>query len=102
MTRGISRRAFLGATAASGAAVLTNGFGALADAAPDPAPSSADWIDASITQLQALMNSRRLPSRELTKAYLDRIARLNPLLHAVIETNDEALAIASQRDAERR
>jgi amidase len=96
--RGLSRRAFLGATAASGAALLTNGLGSFAGASE----SSDDWIDASITQLQTLMRSGELTSRELTKAYLDRIARLNPLLHAVIETNRDALAIASQRDAERR
>ena len=39
---------------------------------------------------------------ELTEAYLRRIERLDPLLHAVIETNPEALDIAARRDAERR
>jgi amidase len=48
------------------------------------------------------MSSRQISSRELTRAYLGRIADLNPLLHAVIETNEEALQIAGQRDAERR
>jgi amidase len=78
--------------------VLTDGLGSLADAATRSAP----WLDASIVQLQALMASRKLTSRELTKAYLDRIAQLNPVLHAVIETNSRALDIAGQRDAERR
>ncbi|WP_201750242.1 amidase family protein [Tautonia marina] len=48
------------------------------------------------------MSSGRLSSRELTRAYLQRIDRLNPLLGAVIETNPNAIAIAAQRDAERR
>jgi len=95
----LSRRAFLGATAASGAILLADRVGSLADAA---SPASASWLDASITQLQSLMSSRQITSRELTRAYLGRIAELNPLLHAVIETNREALQIAGQRDDERR
>ena len=48
------------------------------------------------------MASGALSSVELTEAYLDRIGRLDPLLHAVIETNPDALEIAARRDAERR
>ncbi len=48
------------------------------------------------------MASGRLGSLELTDAYLARIARLDPLLHAVIETNPDARDIAGRRDAERR
>ena len=47
------------------------------------------------------MATRRLSSAELTEAYLRRIVRLDPLLHAVIETNPQALEIAARRDAER-
>ena len=100
MVRGLSRRAFLGATAASGAVLLADRVGSVAEAATPAASTS--WLDASITQLQHLMSSRQITSRELTRAYLGRIADLNPLLHAVIETNNEALLIAGQRDAERR
>jgi amidase len=97
--RQLSRRAFLGAAAAGAAAVLADRVGFPSDAAALPTSS---WLDASITQLQNLMSSRQITSRELTEAYLRRIADLNPLLHAVIETNAEALQIARQRDAERR
>jgi amidase len=62
----------------------------------------APYIEATIPELQDLMRSRRLTSRELTLAYLRRIERLNPTLHAVIETNPEAVAIADQLDRERR
>jgi amidase len=41
-------------------------------------------------------------SAGLTEKYLRHIERLNPLLHAVIETNPDALEIATRLDAERR
>src|SRR5205085_1122745 len=63
--------------------------------------ASGSWIEATIPELQATMSSGMLTSAQLTTNYLNQIASLNPLLHAVIETNPEALAIAAQRDAER-
>jgi amidase len=48
------------------------------------------------------MASGQLTSRELTQGYLGRIASLNPLLGAVIETNPNATAIAAQLDNDRR
>jgi amidase len=48
------------------------------------------------------MASGWLSSRELTQAYLMRIAQLNPLLGAVIETNPQAVSIAARLDHERR
>ena len=62
----------------------------------------APWFEASIPELQAQMAAHRLGSAELTEAYLRRIERLDPLLHAVIETNPDALEIAARRDKERR
>ena len=101
--RRISRRSFLGATAAGGAALMVGGLGTIASAAPSSVPDEdAPWFEATVPQLQALMRSRRLTSRQLTKAYLHRIHELNPLLGAVIETNPEAVGIAARRDAERR
>jgi amidase len=47
------------------------------------------------------MVSGGLSSVALTEAYLGRIERLDPVLHAVIETNPAALDIAARRDAER-
>jgi amidase len=55
---------------------------------------------ATIPQLHELMASGELTSRELTEMYLRRIERLNPLLHAVIEVNPDALRIADRRDAQ--
>jgi len=66
---------------------------------PDEA---APWFEAPVPELEGLMAWGALSSVELTEAYLDRIGRLDPLLHAVIETNPDALEIAARRDAERR
>lgn len=103
---GVTRRIFLGAGVAGGAALLRGSWSSLLEAAPQSAPrfagDDAPWIDATIPQLQAMMNSGQLTSRELTQGYLARIASLNPLVHAVIETNPQAVAIAAQCDKERR
>jgi len=102
----VSRRAFVGTGLLGGAALLTGGWTALAHAAPfgpqPKKPGDALWIEKSIPELQALLASGALTSRELVQGYLQRIAALNPLLHAVIETNPQAVAIAAQLDAERR
>ena len=58
-------------------------------------------IEATIPELQDLMTSGALTSRQLTLKYLERIARYNPLLNAIIETNPDALSIAADRDRER-
>ena len=48
------------------------------------------------------MASGQLTSRELTLGYIRRVQQLNPLIHSVIELNPNAMAIATQLDAERR
>jgi amidase len=97
----ITRRAFLGTAAAGGAALLTGGLASSFKATASPADTFA-WSEATIPQLQAAMASGELTSRELTLGYLSRIASLNPLLHAVIETNPNAVSIAARLDNERR
>jgi len=104
-TLGVSRRTFLGATAATSAAFLTGGIGSLTSSPGSAAAFAAGdppWVEASLSQLQAMMVSGALTSKELTRGYLKRIADLNPLLHAVIETNPNAEATAARLDAERR
>jgi amidase len=101
---GVSRRAFIGVTLASSAAILTGGLTALVPRSLVAGTSAGtqDWIEATIPQLQALFNSGALTSQRLVSNYFQRIADLNPRLAAVIETNPDALAIAKQRDKERR
>jgi len=61
-----------------------------------------DFVEKSIPELQAAMAAGQLNSRQLTHGYIRRIQSLNPLLHSVIELNPNAMAIATQLDAERR
>ena len=99
----VTRRTFLGASATGSAALLTGGLTALlGKTGAAKAPAVEVWLEKSIPELQSLMASGELTSHELTKGYLDRIHELNPLLHAVIETNPQAVGIAAKRDAERK
>jgi amidase len=102
----IARRSFLRSSALGGAALFAGGWAHAAQQASKPLSNipddSASWLAASIPQLQALMSSGALSSRDLTSAYLARIDSLNPLLHAVIETNPQANSIAVRLDNERR
>ncbi len=94
-----SRRRFLGTGAAAGAALLAGKWSSLGKAAPaaKQIPGNDEpWIEATIPQLQALMNTRKLTSRGLVQGCLARIDALNPLLGAVIETNPQAVSIAAQ------
>jgi aspartyl-tRNA(Asn)/glutamyl-tRNA(Gln) amidotransferase subunit A len=57
--------------------------------------------DHDITQLAALLRGREASSLELTRAYLERIERFNPILNAYITVTPElAEAQARQADAE--
>jgi amidase len=96
---GLTRREFLETTLAGGAALCAGGLTLLVPRSTSASPAS--FIEATIPELQALMGSGALTSVQLTVDYLDRIASFNPLLHAVIETNPDALSIASELDAER-
>ncbi len=107
LNRPLSRRSVLAGAGGAGAALLAGrlagiGAGSVLAAPRRSADENAVWFEKSITELQALMASGELTSRELTKAYLARIARLNPTLGAVIETNPQAVGIAAKLDAERK
>ena len=97
----VPRRDFLRTALAGGAGLLTGGIGSLVPRSL-LAASPSDWIEATIPQLQSLFQSGALTSEELTRGYLSRIAQLNPVLAAVIETNPDAIAIAQKLDTERR
>jgi amidase len=107
LSRTISRRRFLSTTTASSIALLSGGVSSLLQA------NSLDyhhrhhhhehsWFEATILELQARMASGELTSSHLTRAYLTQIHKLNPILHAVIQTNPAAHRIAEKRDRERR
>jgi amidase len=95
----VTRRTFLGTTLAGGTALLAGGLNWLIPRSS--LATAANFIEATIPELQELMSSGMLTSVQLTTSYLGRIATFNPLLHAVIETNPDALTIAAALDAER-
>src|SRR6266850_2641373 len=109
MTDRFSRRAFLqyGAGMAAGSMVphSTGSRPSIAaqHAAPRPVTVSDFELDEStIAQLQDAMRSGARTSRSICADYLARIAELDPQLHALLETNPDALAIADRLDAERK
>jgi len=67
----------------------------------DNGGNAGELVEVSIAQLQASMAARELSSREITSGYIERIRRLDPKLHAVIEVNPDALSIAEALDKER-
>jgi amidase len=83
---------------------LTVMLGPTALAAPTRAPHTGvrnDWRERSIAELQAEIAAGSLTAEELTRAYLARIHRLDPRLHAMIAVNAHALDEARRSDARR-
>ena len=63
---------------------------------------SFEFHEATVDAIQLGFRNGSLTSAALVRFYLDQIRRLNPLLHAVIEVNPDALRQAKRADAERR
>ena len=118
MTKRIDRRDFVASTLATAAATAAAAtIGTVATLVPmhtaqaavperdGMQPDAFPYAELSVAELQSRMTKGTLTSRTLTAAYLSRIAavdRSGPTLNSVIETNPDALAIAAERDAERR
>ncbi len=100
LNHGVTRRQFIETTAAGSAALLTGGLTSLLRA--PSVLADEPFIEATIPELQAMMASGQLTSRDLTLGYIGRIQSLNLLLHSVIEVNPNAVAIAAGLDNERR
>jgi amidase len=70
--------------------------------APELAPESEgaiiDPASSSVAELRQAMRDGRLTATALTQHCLTRIEQLNPLLHAVIAVNPEAVAEAASSD----
>ncbi|CZS91484.1 hypothetical protein WAI453_011713 [Rhynchosporium graminicola] len=64
-------------------------------------PSYPDLLDVGAEELVAGLECGAWSSVDLTKAYLLRIQEVDARLHAVVETNPDALSIAANLDAER-
>ncbi|HEV7517721.1 MAG TPA: amidase [Thermoanaerobaculia bacterium] len=108
----LTRRAFVtsGAVGVVGGVLAANGFPDKAEAAPaepppPPAPAPFELEEMTISQLQEGMKAGKYTARQLVEKYLARIEELDskgPALHAVLETNPDALSIADTLDAERK
>ncbi len=111
----LDRRTFFGASIAAGVTLLgapslaaASEIGRQRDTAafgPNLAQQPDELLSKSVAELGAMMRSGAVTSRELTQRYLARIAQMDKTgvaLNAVIELNPDALAIADQRDAERK
>src|SRR5438309_8370242 len=102
MTDRLSRRSFLhyGATAVTGSVLVRS---VRAHAAPLPITTTDfDLEEITVAQLQDSMRTGTRTAHSICAAYLARIAELDPKLHAVLETNPDALTVADRLDAERK
>lgn len=102
-----ARRSVIAAVAVTACLTATLAACTAEDATPqtDAAPTAgqlAAFLDgATIRGLQSAMNRGEVTSAQLTEGYLQRIEELNPRLHAVVQTNPDALALARESDAHR-
>ena len=113
MTRTLTRRvgtatAALLTTAALSTGAVTVDVAAVTGLAPlsprTPALAAVDLETATAAELSALLATRRVTSRQLVAAYIERIELINtdgPSLHAVRALNPDAEADARARDRER-
>jgi amidase len=102
--RRVGRLATVLVAAALAVTIALAGTGSPA-AAPPVTKVQLHGVDldaATVLDLQGFMNKHRFTSAQLTSFYLSRIQQLNPELHAVIETNPDALAEATASDVHRK
>jgi amidase len=106
----LDRRTFLGhatvlgAAAAGGVGLPAGRIFSLTPRPIDPPAAPFELEEVTVAELQAGMASSRWTSRRIVEQYLERIAALDrtgPSLHAILETNPEALDIADGLDRER-
>lgn len=102
-----SRRNFLKRTGQTGGAVISAVLlcSEASATVATPAISPFELEELTIAQLQEGMQSGRWSARALAEQYLariDEIDRGGPQINSVIETNPDALSIATSRDEERK
>src|SRR5712664_4988443 len=86
MSNKIGRRDFLGTVAFVGAAGRTS----LINSAEAATATSDDITSASAGELADAIRSKKLSSRVIVEAHLERIAKVNPKLNAVVQLTAEA------------
>src|SRR5258708_30996080 len=89
MTNKTGRREFLGAAALVGAGSQLTGMSLFSPA--EAATASGDSItSASASELAEAIRSKRLSSKDVVEAHLDRIAKVNPKLNAIVQLTADA------------
>jgi len=88
MSNKIGRRDFLGTVAFVGAAAA--GRTSLINSAEAATATSDDITSASAGELANAIRSKKLSSRVIVEAHLERIAKVNPKLNAVVQLTAEA------------
>ena len=84
--------------------VVGTAVAALAQAQKSAAPAPSrpfSVVEATIPELKAALEQKRVTSKEIVRQYLMRIATYEDLLHAAITVNPKAMEIADERDRER-
>jgi len=107
----LTRRQLLASTVAASMAGIVasqvpaaDALAATDDRSDHGLPSTLDLETATVAQLNELLDSGRISSEQLTRAYIDRIAALSsqaPALNAVRALNPRALAEARAADVTR-
>lgn len=100
MSETVGRRAFLGRSIAAGAALASSTVRAQSSIEAD-----FELEETTVAELQAAMQSGRHSARSIVELYLariDAVDRGGPALRSILETNDEAVALADELDRERR
>jgi amidase len=89
MSNEIGRRDFLGTVALVGAAAAAARTSLINSA--EAATASSDGItSSSASELAEAIRSKKLSSKEIVEAHLERIAKVNPKLNAVVQLTAEA------------
>jgi amidase len=58
--------------------------------------------EATVAELSSMMQSGQMTSEQITSWYLGRIRTVDPQINSMIEVNPDAIAIAREKDRERR
>ena len=96
----MDRREYLQAAAVTGVLAATGTVvGATRQESTDP--GAFEFDEATFDSLQDAIKQGQETSESITRKYLERIAKVDPLIHSVIELNPDALSIADALDRER-
>ena len=91
----MDRRDFLSAAAAAG-------FGMALSSTAFGQKAARSLEEATVAELTGMMERGQMTSEAITNWYLARIRTIDPKLRSILEVNPDAIAIARQRDRERR